>query len=528
MVSPCYLMPVSSAEREYRTFRAVSRNARVGSVLAVKGAGAFARLTETCIEESLMHLLASRSTALRAPVAAVTGVLTMVGLLSFQTAQAPVASASTTTTYSWTTAGSTTWSAPSAGEISVTVKGGQGEGLPAYLEGNSGSSGGAGSSVTVTRTVTASETFTLRADGAAAMSCGSVWYSGLAATIYKAADLSDAVVAGGGGAGGCNRSAVLSSSTPGDGGAAGIPTGQGTFAGNAGGNADNGNPSYVTTGGGGGQTGVGGTAGSGYIYSGTPSPCCDATPGFVYSIYPVAGGGSGGADGAGKGGAGGGGRTSGGGGGSTGFSAAAGGGGGSSYVGASWTFASAASNSSTGAEIVIVFTAADDADLSNLQISQGALSPAFGAATTEYTASVASSVTSLTVTPTTASSGATVTVDGATVASGSASGAIAVGTGSTTITVVVTSADTTTTKTYTITVTPGAVEEEEIELPPSWYQAYQRASADEECKSGWDPSWAEWANNASGGWTCERTIMWDVRRDGYVEESGFRSVLRKS
>lgn len=66
------------------------------------------------------------------------------------------------------------------------------------------------------------------------------------------------------------------------------------------------------------------------------------------------------------------------------------------------------------------------------------------------------------------------------------------------------------------------------DLPPSWYQAYQRASADEECESGWDPSWAEWANDFSGGWTCERTIMWDVRRDGYVEESGFRSVLRKS
>lgn len=65
------------------------------------------------------------------------------------------------------------------------------------------------------------------------------------------------------------------------------------------------------------------------------------------------------------------------------------------------------------------------------------------------------------------------------------------------------------------------------QLPPSWYQAYQRASADELCVPGWDPSWAEWANDDAGGWTCERTIRWDVRKDGWVEVSGFRMSANK-
>ena len=44
--------------------------------------------------------------------------------------------------------------------------------------------------------------------------------------------------------------------------------------------------------------------------------------------------------------------------------------------------------------------------------------------------------------------------------------------------------------------------------PPAWLQAYGRQQADM-CRVGWDPSWAEWANNQTGGWVCERTILWD-------------------
>jgi len=98
-------------------------------------------------------------------------------------------------------------------------------------------------------------------------------------------------------------------------------------------------------------------------------------------------------------------------------------------------------------------TASTNADLSNLHLSTGALTPAFAAATTSYTASVSNGTTSITVTPTTADAGATVTVNGTTVASGSASGSLPLAVGPNTITTVVTAQDGTTTKTYTVTVT---------------------------------------------------------------------------
>lgn len=52
-----------------------------------------------------------------------------------------------------------------------------------------------------------------------------------------------------------------------------------------------------------------------------------------------------------------------------------------------------------------------------------------------------------------------------------------------------------------------------------WFQSIGRASADAKCapssaedlEAGWTewaPSWAEWANNGSGGWTCDRQITW--------------------
>ncbi len=95
-----------------------------------------------------------------------------------------------------------------------------------------------------------------------------------------------------------------------------------------------------------------------------------------------------------------------------------------------------------------------DATLSALTISDGTLTPAFDSSKTAYTASVANSVASVTVTPTANESNATVAVNGSAVDSGTASQAISLTAGqSTDVNVVVTAQDGVTTKTYTIAVT---------------------------------------------------------------------------
>ncbi|WP_311230734.1 MULTISPECIES: IPTL-CTERM sorting domain-containing protein [unclassified Acidovorax] len=102
--------------------------------------------------------------------------------------------------------------------------------------------------------------------------------------------------------------------------------------------------------------------------------------------------------------------------------------------------------------VTVTRAGSGDANLSALTLSSGTLSPAFASGTTSYTASIAAATASITVTPTANQPNATVTVNGATVASGNPSGAIAMNTGSNTVTVVVT-AQNSTTKTYTVTVT---------------------------------------------------------------------------
>ena len=99
------------------------------------------------------------------------------------------------------------------------------------------------------------------------------------------------------------------------------------------------------------------------------------------------------------------------------------------------------------------FDRSSDSTLSALALSSGSLSPSFTSATEIYTASVANSVTSITVTPTRTQANATITVNGASVTSGSASGAISLNVGPNIITIVVTAQDGTTTKSYTVTVT---------------------------------------------------------------------------
>jgi hypothetical protein len=101
-------------------------------------------------------------------------------------------------------------------------------------------------------------------------------------------------------------------------------------------------------------------------------------------------------------------------------------------------------------------TLSNNADLSALTTTAGALTPPFVSSTTSYTASVPNATTSITVTPTVADANATVTVNSVPVTSGTPSGSIALNIGSNAITTVVTAQDSTTTKTYTLTVTRAA------------------------------------------------------------------------
>jgi len=97
-----------------------------------------------------------------------------------------------------------------------------------------------------------------------------------------------------------------------------------------------------------------------------------------------------------------------------------------------------------------------NANLSGLVLPGVTLNPSFDTDTTSYTANVAHTVNSITVTPTAADAGATITVNEAAVTSGQASSPIALSEGNNTITVEVTAADGETKVTYTITVTRAA------------------------------------------------------------------------
>ncbi|WP_222429870.1 cadherin-like beta sandwich domain-containing protein [Paenibacillus cremeus] len=93
-----------------------------------------------------------------------------------------------------------------------------------------------------------------------------------------------------------------------------------------------------------------------------------------------------------------------------------------------------------------------NASLSNLSLSNGALSPAFASGTTNYTATVANNVSSVTVTAAVYDTNATMKVNGTALPTGSISQAIALNVGNNTITVLVTAQDGTT-QPYTINVT---------------------------------------------------------------------------
>ena len=104
-----------------------------------------------------------------------------------------------------------------------------------------------------------------------------------------------------------------------------------------------------------------------------------------------------------------------------------------------------------------------NADLSDLTLSSGTLSPTFDAATQDYTATVPFTVTSLIVTPTVSDNNATVKVNDT-----SAATPVPLIVGSTTVTVTVTAQDGTTTKIYTIHIIRAGAGEAEVAITQSY------------------------------------------------------------
>ncbi|MDQ0896596.1 cadherin-like beta sandwich domain-containing protein [Paenibacillus sp. V4I7] len=105
-------------------------------------------------------------------------------------------------------------------------------------------------------------------------------------------------------------------------------------------------------------------------------------------------------------------------------------------------------------QLTVTRLLSNNANLSSLTISEGTLSPVFGANVTAYTTSVSNGTSKITVTPTVADSRAKVTVNGALVASGAASDVIHLKKGENTIEIQVTAEDIST-KAYNLIVLRG-------------------------------------------------------------------------
>ncbi|MBC5773665.1 cadherin-like beta sandwich domain-containing protein [Pontibacter sp. KCTC 32443] len=105
-----------------------------------------------------------------------------------------------------------------------------------------------------------------------------------------------------------------------------------------------------------------------------------------------------------------------------------------------------------------------DADLKSFTLSTGTLSPAFAAATTSYTASVANEITTVNITPTLSHTKATLTVNGTVSASGAAK-SMSLNVGVNTLAIVVT-AENGITKTYTLAITRAALPAPSIGTQP--------------------------------------------------------------
>jgi predicted outer membrane repeat protein len=60
-----------------------------------------------------------------------------------------------------------------------------------------------------------------------------------------------------------------------------------------------------------------------------------------------------------------------------------------------------------------------------------------------------------------------------------------------------------------------------ITLPPPWLLAFGRAAASETCPDGTSPSWAQWPNDGTGGYTCESSVVYDPSTAKWVHKTGF-------
>ncbi|WP_083453989.1 cadherin-like beta sandwich domain-containing protein [Syntrophomonas palmitatica] len=105
---------------------------------------------------------------------------------------------------------------------------------------------------------------------------------------------------------------------------------------------------------------------------------------------------------------------------------------------------------------VTVHPPSTNANLSNITISDGTITPGFNPAYASYNVSVLNSVTSIKITPTGQDFTANIKVNGNDVASGAAYGPINLNVGNNLITILVTAEDTSITKTYNVTVTRAA------------------------------------------------------------------------
>lgn len=101
----------------------------------------------------------------------------------------------------------------------------------------------------------------------------------------------------------------------------------------------------------------------------------------------------------------------------------------------------------------ITITPGANLDLAALAISVGSLTPAFAPGTTSYTASVADTVTSVTLTPTLADTSLKLSVNGSALASGATSPPLPLGFGPNTLTVMTSNATGSRTKSYVVVVT---------------------------------------------------------------------------
>ena len=100
--------------------------------------------------------------------------------------------------------------------------------------------------------------------------------------------------------------------------------------------------------------------------------------------------------------------------------------------------------------IVNIKVGSTNANLTNLTVSLGTLTPSFTPAGNNYSVPVANNITSIVITPTASSPAATITVNGIAIASGSPSNPLSLNVGANTIIIVVTAQDGVTTNTYTI------------------------------------------------------------------------------